>query len=245
MRRGTKGGAKGRALDPNAWMVTFSDLLMLLLTFFVMLLSISSMDAKRLKQMLSHIQEAAGLLEFSGLKEVTSLAEFVRKHQLTDDNFMIDQNLLKDLLLPPTDSEEEKREAMKDLSQMISVTDDERGIVFSLQGDIFFDPGQATLKKAIFKILDSIATAIDACATHILIMGHTDNMERAGTAWESNQELSLYRGLAVLEYFLKEKGLSPSRFSAGGYGSSMPLHPNDTAKNRALNRRVEIIIQHL
>jgi chemotaxis protein MotB len=62
--------------------------------------------------------------------------------------------------------------------------------------------------------------------------------------YESQWELSAYRGLSVLEYFLKEKGLSPSRFSVGGYGPSRPLYPNDTPKDRALNRRVEIIFKH-
>jgi chemotaxis protein MotB len=76
-------------------------------------------------------------------------------------------------------------------------------------------------------------------------MGHTDNIPIKSKIYKSNWELSAYRGLSVLDYFLKEKGLSPSRFYVGGYGAFRPIYPNDTAKRRALNRRVEIIFKHI
>ena len=232
-----KGIAKGSAVDPSAWMVTLSDLIMLLLTFFVMLLSMSSMDQRMLKDILIHFREAAGLLDFAGSTGVTDLATFLKKYEDKSRFFMIDQNLLRYLFMPSIDKE------MKEME--IDITDDERGIVISFQGDILFDPGEVKIKKDAFPVLDSIAGAIDSCPNDILIMGHTDNTPVHSELYESQWELSSYRGLSVLEYFLKEKGLSPSRFSVGGYGPSRPLYPNDTPKDRALNRRVEIIFKHL
>jgi chemotaxis protein MotB len=231
--------AKGQAADPNAWMVTFSDLIMLLLTFFVMLLAMSSMDQRMLKEILINVHDAAGLLEFSGSRGINDLAAFLKKYKDKERLFMIDQNLLRYLFMPSIESGKEMEEIE------IDITDDERGIVISFQGDILFDPGEVKIKKDVFPFLDSIAGAIDSCPNDILIMGHTDNMPVHSELYESQWELSAYRGLSVLEYFLKEKGLSPSRFSVGGYGPSRPLYPNDTPKDRALNRRVEIIFKHL
>ena len=233
---------EGQELNPNAWMVTFSDLIMLMLTFFVMLLAMSSMDRRKLKEIVVHIQDAAGLLEFSGSRGVTDLGVLIRRYKNKRHFFIIDQTLFRDLLIPSIESDRKKR---KDLDELMDITDDERGIVVSFQEDILFDPGEATIKKDVFPVLDLIAEAIDSCPNDILIMGHTDNIPIQSELYESNWVLSSYRGLSVLEYFLKEKGLSPYRFSVGGYGPSRPLYPNDTPKNRALNRRVEVIFKHL
>jgi len=243
MAKGKKYTAQGEQLDPNAWMVTFSDLIMLLLTFFVMLLAMSSMDTNRLKEMILHLRDSAGVLAFSGSRGVSDLASFIKKYKDTKTSFMIDQFLLRDMFM--SSIELDREEMIKDLSQLIDIIDDERGIVLSFQENIMFDPGEARIKKEAFPVLDSIADAIDSCPYDILIMGHTDNIPSHSKLYESNWELSSYRGLFVLEYFLKEKGLQPSRFSVGGYGPARPLYPNDTPKNRALNRRVEIIFKHI
>ena len=233
---------EGEKSDSSAWLVTFSDLIMLLLTFFVMLLAMSSMDMKMLKDIRSELQEAAGLLDYSGSRGVSSLASFIQKFQDSESRFVVDQNLLSNLL-PSVDTKME--ELIKDLTELMDITDDERGIVLSFPENILFDAGTVAIKKEVFRVLDSIATAIDSCPNDILIMGHTDDIPIQTRVYASNWELSSYRGLSVLEYFLKEKGLSPSRFSVGGYGPSRPLDPNDSPKNRASNRRVEIIFKHL
>jgi chemotaxis protein MotB len=223
-------------------MVTFADLIMLMLTFFVMLLGMSSMDRKMLKEIMVHIKAAAGLLEFSGSRGVTDLGVLIRRYKNKKHFFIIDSTLFRDLFIPSIESDRKKE---KDLDELMDIKDDERGIVVSFHEDILFDPGEATIKKDAFPVLDLIADAIDSCPNGILVMGHTDNIPIQSELYESKWELSSYRGLSVLEYFLKEKGLSPFRFSVGGYGPSRPLYPNDTPKNRALNRRVEVIFKHL
>jgi chemotaxis protein MotB len=230
---------EGRAVDSSAWMVTFSDLIMLLLTFFVLLLSMSSMDQRKLKEIILHVRESAGLLEFSRVRGITDLATFVKRHRKEKETyFMIDRDLLRYLFMPAMESDSK-------IEEIIDITDDERGLVISFQEAIMFDPGEATLKKEAFPVLDTIARAISSSPNDILIMGHTDNVPVQSKLYKSKWELSSYRGLSVLEYFLKEKGLSPSRFSVGGYGPSRPLYPNDTPENRTLNRRIEIIFKNL
>jgi len=231
--------------DPNRWMVTFSDLLMLLLTFFVMLLTMSSMDKRKLKEIFMYLKEAAGVLELAGTRGISDLSSFVKEFNKTHTSYKIDERMFKDLFIPLLKPDEETEQTLKDLSELVTITDDERGIVFSFQEKILFDSGKATIKDEGYAVLGLIAAAIDACPNDILIMGHTDNIPIHAGVFQSNWELSTYRGLSVLEYFVEQKEFPPSRFSVGGYGPSRPLYPNDTERTRALNRRVEIIFKHL
>lgn len=227
--------------NPNAWMITFADLVMLLLTFFVLLLTMSSMDAKKLKSIMTHFKEATGVLNFSGAAQLSNLSSFISQYNNSDSLLVVNQ----ERFIAKIKIAAEIKDILKDIVQNIEISDDERGIVLSIHENILFDPGKVTLKKEIFPILDVVADAVYECPNDILIMGRTDNIPIKNNLYKSNWELSLYRGLSVLEYFLAEKELSPSRLFVGGYGSSRPLYPNDTPKNRSLNRRVEIIFKHL
>ncbi|MDH3356549.1 MAG: hypothetical protein OEM06_03730, partial [Desulfobacteraceae bacterium] len=77
--------------DPNAWMVTFADLVMLLLTFFVLLLTMSSMDTKKLRDLMTHFNASTGVLELSGAGKVYDLGEFVNKYNDSDSLLVVDQ----------------------------------------------------------------------------------------------------------------------------------------------------------
>jgi chemotaxis protein MotB len=228
-------------LDPNAWMLTFADLTTLLLTFFVLLLTMSSMDSKKLRNIMTHFRGSTGVLDFSGPGKVYSLGNFINKYNDTDSLLVVDQNhFLAKLKLVAN-----IKKKLNNINTQVTLSDDERGIALTFHGNILFNPGETTLRKDAYSVLDIIADAISKCPNDILIMGHTDNTPIKSKLYPSNWELSAYRGLSVLNYFLKEKGLSPERFSVGGYGFSRPLYPNTTPKNRALNRRVEIIFKHL
>ncbi|MBW2615683.1 MAG: flagellar motor protein MotB [Deltaproteobacteria bacterium] len=245
MGKRKKNISAGQEPDPSAWLVTFGDLVMLLLTFFVMLLTMSSIDTKKLKDTFSHFREAPPVLELAASRKIKDLDSFVRKYQNSDGLFVLDQGVVKKLLIPSYKADKNTEAKIKEFYEKINISDDRRGIVLSFQGDILFAPGGAALKKEVFPFLDLISETIESCPNKILITGHTDNIPIRSRLYGSNWELSLYRGLSVLKYFLLEKGLSPSRFSVGGYGASRPLHPNDTPEKRALNRRVEIIFKHL
>jgi chemotaxis protein MotB len=228
-------------IDPNSWMITFADLVMLLLTFFVLLLTMSSMDTKKLRDLMTHFRESTGVLEFSGAGQVYKLGAFVNKYNSTDSLLVVDQkNFLTKIKLVSN-----LTNILKDLRKNITLSDDERGIALSFHGNILFEPGKTTLRKEAYPVLDVIAEAIEECPNDVLIMGHSDNTPIKDEVYGSNWELSTYRGISVLNYFVNKKGLSPSRFSVGGSGSSRPLYPNINQKNRSLNRRVEIIFKHI
>jgi len=222
-------------VDSNAWMVTFADLVMLLLTFFVMLLTMSSMDIKKLSKLMTNFTESTGVLEFASFGKVSDFSSFISQYNNSDSVLVIDQkHFLAKIKLSL-----EIKDMLKDINEKINLSDDERGVVLSFNENILFDPGKAIVKKEIYPILDTVADAIYECPNDILIMGHTDNIPIKSKLYKSNWELS------VFDYFLKEKELSPSRFYVGGCGSFRPIYPNDTPKNRSLNRRVEIVFKHI
>jgi chemotaxis protein MotB len=228
-------------IDPNAWMVTFADLVMLLLTFFVLLLTMSSMDSKKLENLFTHFKDATGVLEFSGAKEVGTLAALVEKYNDSASVLVIDQSKFMTALEMPGSLQN----MAKDLQEKMDMTDDGRGMVLSFQEDILFAAGEVTAGKDIFPFLDAIAEGIEGCSNDILIMGHADSSPIGDNKNNTNWELSISRGLSVLEYLLKQKQLAPERFSVGGYGASKPLSPGDSPEHQTLNRRVEIIFKHL
>jgi chemotaxis protein MotB len=244
MGRKNKGNSGEEPVNTLAWMMTFSDLVMLLLTFFVLLLTMSSMDKKKLKDLFTNFSGSTGVLEFAGYGKIKDLATFMHEYHTTDGMLVINQELLRDIILP----EEEKKELEKkvDAELQVIISDDARGIVLSFQEEILFDPGKELPKPSVFPILNRIAAAIKTTPNPILIMGHTDSSPIHKTkGYDSNWALSAYRGLAVLSYFINTHHIPPARFSVGGYGSSRPLGPNDTPAARTKNRRVEIIFRHI
>jgi chemotaxis protein MotB len=120
----------------------------------------------------------------------------------------------------------------------------EKGLVITFVADVLFDSGKATIKPQYYPTLDKIAKVLQETLpyNYIGIEGHTDNEPIKYSGWKSNWELSAARALSILHYLVDEKGLSPERFSAIGYGEYRPIASNDTPQGRQLNRRVEIVI---
>jgi chemotaxis protein MotB len=116
-------------------------------------------------------------------------------------------------------------------------------LVIDIGEKISFDSGKADLKKSVMPALEKITAILNNYPENkIIVEGHTDNVPISTSRFRDNWQLSTERALSVLYYILREKRLNPSRFSAAGYGEYNPVVPNDTAANKALNRRVEIVV---
>lgn len=120
----------------------------------------------------------------------------------------------------------------------------EKGLVITFVADVLFDSGKAKIKSEAYPILDKVAVVLKENVPQfkVGIEGHTDNQPIQFSGWKSNWELSVARALNVLHYLVDEKGISPDRLSAIGYGEYRPVVPNDTKEGRQLNRRVEVVI---
>ena len=120
----------------------------------------------------------------------------------------------------------------------------EKGLVITVLGDLLFDSGKADIRSEAHNILGKVARVLkeNVAEYNIGIEGHTDNQPIRQSGWKSNWELSSARALSVLHYLVNEKGISPNRLSAIGYGEYRPVSSDNTKGGRQLNRRVEIVI---
>jgi chemotaxis protein MotB len=111
-----------------------------------------------------------------------------------------------------------------------------------LTGDLLFNTGKADLSQTAKQSLQKVAAAIKDTPYMINVVGHTDNLPMKSESFNTNWELSVARASRVARFLIEETGMNPSQFEVSGYSSFRPLKPNTSAENRAINRRVEIII---
>ena len=242
-RGGNKNAASEATVDPNAWMVTFGDLIMLLLTFFVLLLTMKSMDSGALKEKFQEMSATTGPLEHSDIRAGGSLIEgqpSLKKSLVISNNQRLEEVLD---LLEGIDRKRAEEHHLEKLRQLIDIDEDDRGVVVTMEFDHLFDSGQAAIRSDRFPLLDSMGRLFQNVVNDIIIMGHSDNQPVQGGEFESNFELSFYRAMSVMFYLTEGLGLKPKRFAAGGYGDLRPRYPNDSEENRSKNRRIEFILR--
>ncbi|MDD4953582.1 MAG: flagellar motor protein MotB [Candidatus Omnitrophica bacterium] len=138
----------------------------------------------------------------------------------------------------------EDRLAQEIVDKQVKLDMMEKGLVITVVGDLLFDSGKAKIRSEAEPLLDKVALILkeNVPQYNVGIEGHTDNVPIHYSGWKSNWELSSARALSVLHYLTSEKGISPERLSAIGYGEFRPVASNDTKEDRQLNRRVEIVI---
>ena len=225
----------------SPWLVTFSDLSTLLLTFFVLLLSMSSMDDRSFRSMFTNFTSACGILYFKEYGEI-----YRPKDVLIDGLY----ERLKDVLVvkrsdDPTEefvSQTEIKFFDKIGGMMIQELKNGFKLVFGHQ--ILFSPGSAEIKMEIKPVLEKIAKFMRHSAYQIYFDGHTDNVPIHNEKFSSNDALSLARAFNLMNYFVKEEDIPSASMALVGYGALQPVVPNDTPDGRARNRRVEIIFKN-
>lgn len=217
------------------WMTTFCDMLTILLCFFVLIISMSSMESKALKKTLGLFGGIKGSLGNTGEHEVVVAPLFVKPEQpvVYRDAESLNRNLMLALSKRTIGARPEGRGTMP-----YEVQETSRGYAIRISGDILFDRGSAALRNDAVNLLLTVADVIRTTDATISIEGNTDNLGNEKANWM----LSLRRAISIMEYFELTEGLSPSRFCVAGYGSTRPVAPNDTDEGRAKNRRVEIIL---
>lgn len=225
--------------EQNSWMVTYADLMTLLLVFFVLMYAISSLNLEKFKHIISSIQvtlneksPAVGLLELVKTPEQKSK----RKVRLTDLSGLTsrEHEILNDI----DNAIEEKK-----LGEHIIARMSEGKIHILVTGKVFFSSGHANLNEEAKPILDKITGIIkDYDEYSVNIKGHTDNTPISTEKFASNWELSAIRATTVLKYLI-DGGVDPNRLTATGYGDIIPIVPNNSADNRAKNRRVEFVLE--
>ena len=216
------------------WLVTFSDLVTLLLTFFVFLVAMANLDEEKFEQIIHSIQVNLGKQEAPG-GDVGRLEFKSTLPRSLDQLTGIEQEpLLEDV------QQTLKRKNIDDLVRVVSIGNE---VVMRVDGHTFFKSGQAELRAEALPILDQVAGIVLRHPGHVLhIKGHSDPRPISSPKFESNWELSALRATAVLRHLLG-KGVPPRRMTATGYADTEPLLPNDSEENMAKNRRVEFVLE--
>lgn len=230
-----------------AWMATFSDMMTLLLTFFILLYSISSVDAVKFKSISQSLQsvlmgeKSSSIIEEDGTVQDIPLDEsnFEQDEIPSDvepDKMLVDQKTL-DMY-----EKVEQYVTEEGLLADVTVSLNENGVFVNIKEAILFEPGRAALIVGGQELLNSLEGLFLQFENKIVVEGHTDNVPMSSAMYPSNWELSSGRAIAVVRYLSEVKVIPNTRLSAVAYGEYRPMVANDTPQNRALNRRVNLLI---
>ncbi|MCK4371552.1 MAG: flagellar motor protein MotB [candidate division Zixibacteria bacterium] len=215
--------------DFGRWLLTYADMITLLLALFIVMYSMSRVDAKRFGKMAEALN---GILKGGH--------SMLKNHG--EEQFKTGHGVLKlgDLRMIQRQVEEQFKTKERGEEVLTEVT--ERGLVVHIVESALFDVASADLQPRAMELLDLIYEEIKDTPNHIRVEGHTDDLQINTARFPSNWELSGARATEVVRYFIDEHDMPPGRISALGYGEYRPIRPNNSIENRATNRRVDIVV---
>ena len=249
-------------VNHERWLITYADLITLLLVFFIIMYAMSKVDVQKysvLAQALNmQFQKADSVLDkgFGVSGQMTPKQGDAQTPDRTTNQNQDDQKEEKDKTKPEENEKEKREKELQDLLKQVqayikdqnleaqvSASDSERGVAITLNDLFLFDLGKADLKAASFPILQKLASLFPTLNSKVSIEGHTDNLPLAtGSPFKDNWGLSFARSLSVLRYFSDTAKLDDNKFIATAYADTMPKVANTSDENRSKNRRVEIIV---
>ena len=217
------------------WVVTFGDLMSLLMCFFVLLLSFSEMDRNKYRIVSGSMKNAFGIQRKKPVFESPKGQKMISKE--------FDQAIVlvkvQDVINP---IQQELEDEFQEFKTSVEIHANENEVTIRMMGEATFDSGHAKLRKEFLPLLQKIGEILAKTKGEIIIAGHTDNVPLIGGQFRSNLGLSMARAGSVAEYLLKSTSIDPKKISTMGFGEYRPLDSNDTAQGRKKNRRVEIIV---
>ena len=253
-----------------AWQSTFADLMNLLLCFFVLLFSMSNMDAEKFEALAASFSNTFsifsaggssfedGMLISNGMSQLNQLDEYITNIGATADNeeeqTEYQESTEEEELAAKLEAEglEESETLAEMIEEALAEAGKEREVDVSftsqyvqltLKGSILFDSGKADLKNEALPTLSQVALILERYGDYgIEIEGHTDNVPFNGGRYENNDVLSSYRALAMFNYLTENTNINPAEIKHSGRGEYVPIADNSTPEGRSKNRRIEIKI---
>jgi len=232
-------------------MATLADLFSLLLTFFILLLSFSTMDIVKFRALAESLAEALGSTSRANIGIFMNSDnpidfETVAKNAIVSkelEGTAQDKAVIKEVNENEAlASEIAKVVADAGLQDTVTVKASSRGVLMQVQGQVFFGSGNAKLKAQSYPFLDEIGRIIKASPNNVSIEGHTDDSPMRSARYPSNWELSAARAISTLRYLVDNADINPKRLSSAGMADTRPLVPNDTIEHQRQNRRVEFVL---
>ena len=257
--------AGGEKTGTPAWMVTFADLMALLLTLFVLLLTFSEMNVLKYKEIAGALKNAFGfaaqdrlasVIDFEGSvivealtppkpetpKVVTALPPPPKSEDVTE--LKINRDLSRQDAAAQTQKALEEKLQNTPGGEEIELERNEDEVLMRFPSQIAFASGSADISRAFAAILTEVAPVIRDTPGSIKVSGHTDNVPLLGSPrFRSNWDLSAARAGSVVRWLLENASVPSARLTVQGFGESRPIAANDSRDGRARNRRVEITIR--
>ncbi len=230
--------------NSERWLLTYADLITLLLAFFIVMYSMSQIDAKKFGQMktqLSSVLRGGNTIfpqgqdvdnDGSGLLKIGDL-HMIQKRIRAKFSLQGDYRFIQTGEGPGLN---------RNIADAVTSEIGERGLTIRIKDYALFESGKANLRAEALDVLEAIADEVTASGNHICIEGHTDNLPINTQKFPSNWELSTARSTSVLRYLVEKKGFSPDKISARGFGEFRPIASNATDVGRSRNRRVDIVL---
>ncbi len=250
------------------WLATFADLMSLLMCFFVLLLSMASTDVVKFKAVADSLKDAFGVQREIQVDDIPKGTSVIMEHftpgqvtptVLDEVRQSVEQaaDSPEDLELAKLKLAEQKLEKIKEQAELIKdqlkdeidqglVSVEVKGFktIIRINEKGSFTSASAALQPGFDQVMDKITLSVAKSTGKIVVAGHTDNIPIKTSAYRSNWELSSSRAVSVAQLMLEQNQvyIDPSRLLIEGHADSTALVPNDTPQNRAINRRVEIIL---
>lgn len=263
---------KKKSENSERWLLTYSDLITLLMILFILLYAMSNVNQEKYDELAGSLSDSlgngsngslngsisvlpGGLSVLLGDGEVLpggSSKESDSSGNTSDLNNEINADNGNSLDQSQNTSTKDQMETLNDdinkiitendLGQDISTNSYEDGLVITFPSSVFFDSGNAVLKDTMKRALDIIADKLNDIDNDILVKGFTDNVPIKDSMFPSNWQLSAVRAANVVQYLIEKDNVDGTRLMAVGCGENNPVASNDTVEGRNKNRRIEMII---
>ncbi|MFV9511511.1 OmpA/MotB family protein [Tepidibacillus sp. LV47] len=227
------------------WLITYADLITLLMIFFVVMYSMSKLEMEKFEQIKVSLMDALStndsMIEGIG---VSKLGKTDRTQEGGDEkNKLYAKQMEEERKLQNFRKEIEKYIKANHLEGDVELEEVPRGIQISMKDKILFDFGKADLKPESKMILDKISKLLKDLPHPLSIEGHTDDRPvLPSSPFKSNFDLSTARAYSVLEYMVNQHHIDSKRLRIVGYGENKPVYKNDTEEHRQANRRVVLVV---
>jgi chemotaxis protein MotB len=225
----------------GTWLLTFNDMITLMLTFFVLILSMSSIETTKVKDVADSVKRVLGIkLEQEGNSRgvIESVIPSLRDADIERERTQKDRKKVSRAF---TDKREALSKAVENLEgqKMIQL---KNGYSLSMNEQLLFPPGSAEISNAGHNALQALGEILQRSDALIRVEGNTDDLPISTGKYPSNWELSLARAVNVVKCLISSGIVAPERLSAAGYADTRPRVVNDSVRNRQLNRRLDIIL---
>ena len=249
-----------------AWMNTFADLMNLLLCFFVLLFSMSTVDAEKFEKVIASLRSSFSVLPSGGasIGDGEMVSSGVSQLEMFDVYYNQIANAQSEQQTEETQEQTDVVEAYEEqalseseqmaqqieeavvrygIQNLVEVDFNAEYVMLNMNGALLFDSAKAELRQEAYPLVDKLGEIISGYGQNIIeVEGHTDNVPIHSAKYADNNVLSMFRALTVADYLRQITAVDPGHIKSSGRGEYVPIADNETPEGRARNRRVEIKI---